>query len=70
MTTTKTIWTAADCWPDFTSAMDALGVTAESTDADIEAVAMREAPKAAKALGCETSVQEFAEAMRAWRDEA
>lgn len=62
--------TAAQCWPDFTDAMATLGVTATTTDAEIDAIAGREAPKAAAALGCTTSVEEFADAIRAWRDEA
>lgn len=67
--TTKTM-TAAQCWPDFTDAMETLGVSAATTDAEIDAIAAREAPKAAAALGCVTDAEEFAEAIRAWRDEA
>ena len=67
--TTKTMWTAAQCWPDFTDAMRTLGVSMHTTDEQIGAIAAREAPKAAAALGCKTDVEEFAEAMRAWRDE-
>lgn len=62
-------WTAAQCWPDFTEAMRALGVTAETSDEQIEALAAREAPKAAAELGCATDATEFADAMRAYRDE-
>jgi len=67
--TTKTTIRAAQCWPDFTEAMSTLGVSMRTTDEQIEAIAAREAPKAAAALGCKTDVEEFAEAMRAWRDE-
>jgi len=62
-------WTAAQCWPDFAGAMQSLGVTSETTDEQTESIAAREAPKAAVALGCVTDVDEFAAAMRAYRDE-
>jgi len=68
MTTTRT-WTAAQCWPDFTDAMTTLGVTSETTDEQIESIAQREAPKAARALSVETDADEFAAAMRTYRDE-
>lgn len=60
---------AAQCWPNFTEAMRALGVSMHTTDEQIDATAAREAPKAAAALGCETDAEEFAEAMRAFRDD-
>jgi hypothetical protein len=49
--------------------MQSLGVTSETTDEQIESIAQREAPKAAAALGCATDADEFAAAMRAYRDE-
>lgn len=69
MTTDKTAWTAAECWPDFTEAMLALGITMTMSDERIAEIAATEAPKAAAALGVETDADEFAGAMRAWRDE-
>lgn len=68
MTTTRT-WTAAQCWPNFTDAMATIGLTAETTDEQIDEIAAREAPEAARALGVETDAEEFAEAIRAFRDE-
>lgn len=64
------MWTAAQCWASYDDSMRACGITAATSDDQIDAIAEREAPRAAEALGgdAETDAEEFAAAMREWRD--